>query len=88
MRTATMLLLALLLAGCFGREAAPPPPPRIVRVPVPVPCKIEAPARPAWEFDKTPAEAGIDEQVRALLVEREQRTGYEGKLEAAITACQ
>lgn len=87
----TMLIgLALVLAGCQTKQQAPVPEPRVVEVQVPVvvPCKIAAVARPAFVVDSLPLGAAIDEQMRALRAERRQRQGYEARLEAAIQGCQ
>jgi hypothetical protein len=74
------LLVLVLLSGCdtFVRR---------VEVPVPVPCRVQLPEHPVWATDALPADAGLFEQVRALLAERAQRQAYELKLEAAAKAC-
>lgn len=80
----TRILPLLLLAGC---AAQPLQPPLEVQVPVIVPCLGEIPKRPAWEFDRTPKAADLYQKVDALLIEREQRKGYEAGLEAAMAGC-
>jgi hypothetical protein len=72
------------LAGCAGMA----PKVQEVKVPVPVPCKVEAPLRPAFTVDGLPVGSGIWEQMKALRAERKQRQGYEAELEAAVRACQ
>lgn len=79
-RLATPLLL-LLLAGCQATM------PATVKVPVAVPCEVILPARPVWATESLRPDAGIFEQVKALLAERRQREGYEAQLEAAARAC-
>lgn len=79
MRSAALLLL--LLVGCAAR------PPARIEIPVAVPCRVELPVRPVWATETLSADAGIYEQVRALLAERRQRIGYEAELEAAARAC-
>lgn len=75
-----LVLLVCVLAGCAG---APPAP-----IEIPVPCRLPEVDRPAeWEFDTLPADASVYAQVNALLVEREQRQAYEGKLEAVQDGC-
>lgn len=76
-------LLCLLLAGCATQ-------PRLerVEVPVPVPCRVAVPDHPVFATEGLPASAGIWEQAKALLAERQQRIAYEAKLEAAAKACQ
>lgn len=78
--------LVLALAGC----ASAPPVVRTerVEVPVPVPCVVARIERPAWALDELPDGAGLYLQVRAALVEIEQRRAYEAALEAAMAACQ
>lgn len=81
----TSALLALVatvaLAGC---ETVP----QRVLVPVAVPCKVDMPKPPVWATAALAADAGIWDQVKALLAERKQRIGYELELEAALRACQ
>ncbi|WP_256664660.1 MULTISPECIES: hypothetical protein [unclassified Pseudomonas] len=66
------------------------PKPRVVRVEVPVqvPCRVKAPAVPAWAADGLRREGSLEVKVRALLAERQQRIGYERELAAGVTACQ
>ncbi|MBL8473806.1 MAG: hypothetical protein JNM98_18595 [Rhodocyclaceae bacterium] len=86
MRSIVAVVAAVALAGCA--TTASPPIVRQVRVATSVPCKIEAPPRPAYAVDALPLGAGIRAQVAALRAERLQRQGYESELEAAVTACQ
>jgi hypothetical protein len=72
-----ILLSLLLLTGC-------PATLQKVFVPVPVSCIKTVPVRP--DYPAIPLE-GIFEQVRALLIEREKRIGYEGELEAVVEGC-
>lgn len=76
-------LLCLLLAGCATA-------PRVERVeiPVPVPCRVQVPEAPVWATASLAPDAGIWDQAKALLAERQQRMAYEAKLEAAARACQ
>lgn len=88
---AMMIVLAIAaLAGCQSQQQTPAPEPRVVevQVPVAVPCKIAAVARPAFAVDSLPLGAEIDEQMRALRAERKQRQGYETRLEASLQGCQ
>jgi len=81
MRLVLAAALAAILAGCSTL-------PREVKVPVPVPCKIEKPAEPAWATKAIKPDADIFDQVKALLAERRQRAGHQAQLEAAIKGCQ
>ena len=78
------VMLSFSLAGCAGMA----PKAQEVKVPVPVPCKVEAPVPPAFAVDGLPIGSGIWEQMKALRAERKQRQAYEAELEAAVRACQ
>lgn len=77
------------LAGCAAQPVAEPEP-RVVRVEVPiqVPCRVKAPAVPAWAADGLRRDDSLEVKVRALLAERRQRIGYERELNAAVASCQ
>ena len=77
------------LAGC-GVQPVAEPEPRVVRVEVPVqvPCRVKAPAVPAWAAEGLSKEDSLEVKVRALLAERRQRIGYERVLVAAVASCQ
>ncbi|MDF3864189.1 hypothetical protein P3W53_06950 [Pseudomonas denitrificans (nom. rej.)] len=85
-----MIGVVLALAGCQSQQQAPEQEPRVfeVQVPVAVPCKITPVQRPAFAVDSLALDAEIDEQMRALRAERNQRQGYEARLEAAVQGCQ
>jgi len=76
------------LTGC-GAQPVVEPEPRVVRVEVPVqvPCRVKAPAVPAWAADGLRREDSLEVKVRALLAERRQRIGYERVLAAAVDSC-
>lgn len=77
------------LEGCAGQPVAEPEP-RVVRVEVPVqvPCRVKAPAVPAWAAEGLRRDDSLEVKVRALLAERRQRIGYERELVAAVASCQ
>jgi len=80
-----------MLAGCAAQPfAEPEPEPRVVRVEVPVqvPCRVKAPAVPAWAAAGLRKEDSLEVKVRALLAERRQAKGYITELQAAVLACQ
>lgn len=81
--------MVVALAGCAGQPVAEPEP-RVVRVEVavPVPCRVTAPAVPAWAAGGLRREDSLEVKVRALLAERRQRIGYERELSAAVASCQ
>lgn len=80
-----LVVMALVLAGCAGRE----PEVRTVRVEVPVlvPCKTQEVAVPPWAANGLKKSDSLELKVRALLAERRQRIGYERILLAANIAC-
>lgn len=79
----TLALAAL--AACVGPRPDP------VRIPVPVPCIEEAPAKPTYPvFYLAPGTGEMEElfaRVQWLLAERELRMAYEAQMEAVIRAC-
>ena len=77
-----ILVSSLLLAGC----SAPLPRTVEVRVPVPVPCVSEIPARPALAWDDL-AGAPVYEQVRALLIDSGRLVVHSDELRAVLEAC-
>ena len=80
-----LVLLALALAGCAGRE----PEVRTVRVEVPVlvPCKTKSVEVPPWAAAGLRKYDSLEVKVRALLSERRQRIGYERELVVSAAAC-
>jgi hypothetical protein len=62
-------VMALALSGCVSTA----PKVQEVLVPVPVPCKVAIPDRPALAVDSLPVGSGIWEQMKALRAERNQR---------------
>jgi hypothetical protein len=77
---AGIAVLAVLLAGCW--ETAP-----IVRVPVPVSCVKQRPARPQLVTEGELRVMGDGQVVLALEQHRLRTEGYIGELEAVVDAC-
>lgn len=76
MRSALLLIsVAVASSGCATTT---------VRVPIPVSCVAERPARPA---DCSPTDDSRAEWLRCALVEREALRGYVAELEATVDAC-
>lgn len=75
-----------LMVGCAGQV----PEVRTVRteVPVPVPCRTQRVAVPAFAAEGLKKSDSLEAKVRALMAERKQRIGYEIELLAASAACQ
>lgn len=80
---AVLLCTCILLAGC----GTAPPATQIVEVPVSVPCVKERPQRPAYEFDKLPADASDGRKVLALARDWVRARAYELQLEAVVAGC-
>jgi len=74
-------LLAVLAAGVLLSACATHSTPQYV------PCRVEQVPRPTFPFDRLQLGADIHTQVKTLLADREERKGYEVKLEAANRAC-
>jgi hypothetical protein len=77
-----VVVCMVLLAGC-----ATTAPMVEVRVPVPVECRVNVPARPAMPTDGLGPGAALDAAVAAMLAELELREGYEKELRAALATC-
>jgi hypothetical protein len=76
-------ITALLLGGC----KAIPGPTQTVSVAVPIVCQEAMPSKPIWPTDTLPYGSDVFVQNNAFKAEITLREGYEGKLEAALTAC-
>lgn len=77
------LILAALLGGC----TTTPPAPVRVEVPVMMPCVVDVPQRPVYEFDKLPPTATDGEIILALARDWLRGRWYEGELEVVIAGC-
>jgi hypothetical protein len=76
-----LLVVAAALAGCGVA------PLRTVRVPLPVECRVQMPARPAMPTEALAPGVALDRYVAASQAEIELREGYEGELRAALEEC-
>lgn len=83
MKTAIAICALMLLSACATTE--PVIVTKEVKVPVPVPCKVEEPAAPDYRF--SPPYENVFEAVRDLLGDREQSLAHEAELRAALRAC-
>jgi hypothetical protein len=75
--------LALALTGC----GTAPPVTQKVEIPVFTPCVTVVPERPAFEFDKLPADATDGAKVLARARDWPRGRKYEAELEAIIAGC-
>ncbi|MDM0007206.1 hypothetical protein QTI51_17280 [Variovorax sp. J22G73] len=78
---AGVLALGGLLAACGVA------PVREVKVPVPVECRVDTPARPAMPTEALAPGVDLDRFSASALAEIELREGYESELRAALGQC-
>lgn len=83
MRLLLILGAALLLSGCAKERIVF----RDVEVPLPVPCKVEIPAKPKLNGDSTSRDSGIFELSQAAGHDLNVLKADNAKLRAALTAC-
>lgn len=79
-----------LMAGVLafgGLAACGVAPLQAVKMPVPVECRVEVPARPAMPTEALALGADIDLFSASALAEIELREGYESELRVALTLC-
>ena len=84
-----LLFIVSLLSGCslFCKKEIVYEPVE-VKVPVPVRCTVEVPAKPVWQMDYPDVrKANVFVKGNSALVELEQRRQYEREWEAALQAC-
>lgn len=62
-------------------------PVQAVKVPLPVECRVEVPARPAMPTEALAPGVDLDRFSASALAELELREGYEGELRAALAEC-
>lgn len=86
-----IFVAGVLLAGCAAQPTIVATDVKVVEKPVPVPCKVEIPAKPvAYVALVQLAGVPVVDLVpiwRAAEAELEARIAYEIKLEAALKAC-
>lgn len=85
MRRCVLLAAVLALGGLL--TACGVAPLREVKVPVPVECRVEMPARPAMPTEALEPGVDLDRFSASALAEIELREGYEGELKAALNLC-
>lgn len=83
MKTLALILAVALLGGCATASQIKVP--EVVKVPVPIPCKVEEPTAPDFRF--SPPYDDIFAAVRDLLGDRELARAYENELSIAIKSC-
>ncbi|MGF6348967.1 hypothetical protein QF040_003680 [Variovorax sp. W2I14] len=85
MRRYTFLTALVGLAGSLSACGVAPI--QTVKVPVPVECRVETPARPAMPTESLSPGVDLDRFSASALAEIELREGYEGELRAALAEC-
>jgi hypothetical protein len=85
MRRCALLAALVGLAGSLA--ACGMTPIQTVKVPVPVECRVEVPARPAMPTESLSPGVNLDRFSASALAEIELREGYEGELRAALRQC-
>lgn len=83
-----VILISVLLAGC---STFPTSGVKIevqkVEVPVVVPCKVDTPTEPQYNFDKVSEKDDIFVKVKALLADRKLYQGYTSSLLTSLEVC-
>lgn len=77
----------VLLAVAASVAACGTAPLQTVKVPVPVECRVQTPARPAMPTEALAAGVDLDRFVAASQAEIELREGYEEELRGALELC-
>lgn len=80
-------LLAALVGLVGSLTACGVAPIQTVKVPVPVECRVEVPARPAMPTEALSPGVDLDRFGASVLAEIELREGYEHELRAALGEC-
>ena len=81
MKAAILIAGAAALAGCGTARTVQ------VKVPVPVECRVQTPARPAMPLDALRPPYDVDTWVAHAIAEGEVREAYEKELAAALGEC-
>jgi hypothetical protein len=83
-----ILGLFIFLSGCATKEPTINTVIQKVEIPIAVPCKVETPVRPEFNFDKLSVDQDLFEKTRALLADIKLHIAYETELRAALKSCQ
>lgn len=84
MRRVYHLVLLFTAAGLAGCGSIPL---QTIKVPVPIECRVQTPARPAMPTEALAPGVDLDRFVAASQAEIELREGYEGEMRAALEQC-
>ena len=83
----SILTVVLLLSACATDKPVIQTVVQKVEVPISVPCKVDVPPTPAFNFDLLTADKDIFEKDKALLADRELQKAYSAELLAALKSC-
>ncbi|MCS4508876.1 hypothetical protein [Xylophilus ampelinus] len=81
MKVAIVIAAAGALAGCGTARTVQ------VKVPVPVECRVQTPARPAMPLDALRPPYDVDTWVAHAIAEVDLRQAYEQELVVALSSC-
>lgn len=83
---AVLIFLPFLMSGCAQQPDVIYNPTQ-VDMPVAVPCKAPPVAKPADLLISLPPTASLTDGIKACLAQHSYDIGYQGQLEAALSAC-
>ncbi|MDM0011997.1 hypothetical protein QTH87_06030 [Variovorax sp. J22P168] len=75
------LVAMVAVSGCVTTSGA------VVKIPVPVECRVQTPSRPAMPTELLVPGLALDRFAASALAEIEIREGYELELRAVVDAC-
>ena len=85
MTRCTLLVAVVALAGPLAACGVAPT--QMVKVPIPVECRVDVPARPAMPTEALSPGVDLDRFSASAMAEIELREGYEEELRAALAEC-
>ena len=87
MKALLILIPAILLSACSGTIPVIKTETVYVNVKVPVPCNVESPPPPAFNFDKLTKADDLSTKAKSLLADRHLHLAYEQELVVALESC-
>ena len=87
MQNNILIFAIILLSGCATTEPVINTVIQKVEIPIAMPCKVEIPVKPDFNFDKLKIDQAVFEKTKALLADRKLHMGYEGELLTALNSC-
>lgn len=83
----SILTVVLLLSACATDKPVIQTEIQKVEVPISIPCNVDIPVPPQFNFDKLTIDQDIYDKSKSLLADRSLHIGYENELLAALTSC-